>query len=519
MIERVVENWLTNTNEIGYQIPFAQYLLSENYQVLHLSKHGQMEQGKDIISIDNNGKTCVFQLKGGNIGLTEWRKIKGEIDELIEVPIHYPGIDKKIADRAVLVTNGVISDPVRRTIDDLNPVYKQRGFTQLELITKMDLLKRFLTMHGTFLPSEPTEFKQFLELYYSDERALIDKEAYAHFVESILFSSKETKPELNRKIASGLLLNQYILTKYFRSENNLSIAEGCTLFGSYILALVEKYNLEEKYWRASFNLILKLIIESLDSLKSEFLKRTEYLEDSWDGGLIYKSRMTIVLGWLSAFELYRKSVDASYSLDELILKKIKSYREYLWYWGESATGYFITMSMLAEKLGDSSLSTNILIDLVAKIGVENGSKDGKGFPNSYYSAEEVIGYSYKIEERELDSESFLGQSYHIGAIVDMLTRRNKRRELDELWNLISKLMITEFKPSSKWQFLFWQTDEGEQVQHFYDHPQSWGDLRTKAKDVTNVDLPLSLQKNPFSYFFLLTYPHRITRESVKQIDF
>jgi hypothetical protein len=243
------------------------------------------------------------------------------------------------------------------------------------------------------------------------------------------------------------------------------------------------------------------------------------LEDSWDGGLIYKSRMTIVLGWLSAFELYRKSVDVSYSLDEQILEKLKSYREYLWYWGESATGYFITMSMLAEKLGDSSLCTNILIDLVVKIGVENGSKDGKGFPNSYYSAEKVIGYSYKIEDRELDSESFLGQSYHIGAIVDMLARRNKRRVLEELWNLISKLMITEFKPSSKWQFLFWQTEEGEQLQHFYDHPQSWGDLQTKAKDLTNVDLPLSLQKNPFSYFFLLTYPHRITRESVKQIDF
>lgn len=88
MIDRIVENWLTNTNEIGYQIPFCQYLMTSNFTILHISTHGQMEQGKDIITLDENEKPCAFQLKSGTINVTIWRKIKGEIDELVEIPIN-----------------------------------------------------------------------------------------------------------------------------------------------------------------------------------------------------------------------------------------------------------------------------------------------------------------------------------------------------------------------------------------------------------------------------------------------
>lgn len=65
MIERVVENWLTSITERGYQIPFTQILTLEGHKVLYVSKHGQMEQGKDIITVDAQGHPCAFQLKSG----------------------------------------------------------------------------------------------------------------------------------------------------------------------------------------------------------------------------------------------------------------------------------------------------------------------------------------------------------------------------------------------------------------------------------------------------------------------
>ncbi len=67
MIERIIENWLINTNEKGYQIPFCQYLISKNYTIVHISTHGQMEQGKDIIAKDENETPYAFQLKAGDI--------------------------------------------------------------------------------------------------------------------------------------------------------------------------------------------------------------------------------------------------------------------------------------------------------------------------------------------------------------------------------------------------------------------------------------------------------------------
>ena len=37
MIERVVENWLTSTNERGYEVPFCQLLLSQGYRMTILT--------------------------------------------------------------------------------------------------------------------------------------------------------------------------------------------------------------------------------------------------------------------------------------------------------------------------------------------------------------------------------------------------------------------------------------------------------------------------------------------------
>ena len=519
LIERVIENRLINTNELGYQVPFCQYLVSEGYTLLHLSSHGQMEQGKDIISIDEKGIPCAFQLKSGDIDLPEWRKIKCEIDELVESPINFPGVRKDIKHRSVLVTNGIITDPVRRGIDDLNISYQKRRYSEVEVITKMDLLKRFVYVHDVFLPNEPSDFKLFLELLLSDGHEMIDKELTAKFMEGILFSGKESKPELKRKIASGLLLMQYLMRTFENARNHISIIEGWTLFGSYILAMAERYGLEDEYWRQSFNLILHLIKNQFDLLKEEFFSRTDFLEGSWDGGLIYKSRLTMVLGWLSAFELYSEQKDKSYALDKRVFEYIKRYyKDATWYWGESATPFFVEMSLFAFRFGDTSFSNAILVDLVAQIIVENQSRKGKGFPNPYYSAQQVIEYLYGVGEKEIASDSFLGASYHASAIVDMLVRRNRRTILSEVWKDVSNLLLCEFKPECTWKILTWHCEEGEQVELFYDHPQSWRKILNEASDYKTANMPKTLIQNPFSHFFLICYPHRLGRSSIKLID-
>jgi hypothetical protein len=84
---RAIEDWLANATERSYQTAFCHLLNAIGYSVIHSTTHGPAEEGKDIIAKDINGRIIAFQLKRGNINVAEWRKIKSEIDELVELPI------------------------------------------------------------------------------------------------------------------------------------------------------------------------------------------------------------------------------------------------------------------------------------------------------------------------------------------------------------------------------------------------------------------------------------------------
>jgi hypothetical protein len=304
-------------------------------------------------------------------------------------------------------------------------------------------------------------------------------------------------------------------------NNHVAIVEGWTLLCAYVLGLIEKYKLPEKYWRPSYELIIRGINEQLFLLKEEVMSRNNYIEGDalGDGGIIYKARMTIVLGWLSAFELFQKRIDRKYELDERIYGHIKEYYpNKTRFWGESATPLFILMSLFLLEYGDEDLSNSIISDLLLEITMENNLTEGKGIPDPYYGPKEVIGSIFGMSDFEIGWESFLGSSYHLSVLVDILVRRNKRNILNELWKDISCLDNCEFVPETDWHIFLWITKIGEEIRGFYKSPQSWKELRDKAFS-KELKLPKILKTNPeFLYYFLLTYPHRLSKDSIKLID-
>ena len=239
MIERVIENWLTSTNERGYEIPFCQCLISEGYTILELSFHGQIEQGKDIIALDKEGVPCAYQLKSGLIDKRVWNNIKAEIDDLIEIPIKYPKLNNEVNHRCILVTNRRITAKVKADITDRNFNFKRKGVPELEIIQGHELLKKFLNIHGTFLPTNVPDLRTFLELFMFDGRELLNKKLFASFLESILFTKGESDLQLGRKIASSILLTQYVLEPFESQSNHVSIVEGWTILSSYFLQLLK----------------------------------------------------------------------------------------------------------------------------------------------------------------------------------------------------------------------------------------------------------------------------------------
>jgi hypothetical protein len=176
------------------------------------------------------------------------------------------------------------------------------------------------------------------------------------------------------------------------------------------------------------------------------------------------------------------------------------------------------MSLFLSEYGDEDLSNSIISDLLLEITMENNIREGKGIPDPYHGPKEVIGSIFGMSKFEIDWKSFLGSSYHLSVLVDILVRRNKRNILNELWRDISYFYSREFVPETDWHTFLWRNKTGEEIHEFYKSPQSWKELRDKAFS-KELKLPEILKTNPeFLYYFLLTYPHRLSNDSIKLID-
>ena len=114
MIERAIENWLINTNEKNYQVPFCQVLISQGHEILDISTHGRLEFGKDIISKDKKGVIHGYQLKTGNIDVPAWDKIYREV-KIMPGTGRTIGNDNGLEIKAgyILIGSGPANDGVR----------------------------------------------------------------------------------------------------------------------------------------------------------------------------------------------------------------------------------------------------------------------------------------------------------------------------------------------------------------------------------------------------------------------
>jgi len=111
VLSKAIEDWLANVSERTFEVPFVQLLMVEGYKVVHLAKpHGPMEQGKDILAIAPDGVPCAFQLKQGDLTLKNWRDpeepLKGQVEDMLDIPIQHPSIPAGLSHRSFLVTTG-----------------------------------------------------------------------------------------------------------------------------------------------------------------------------------------------------------------------------------------------------------------------------------------------------------------------------------------------------------------------------------------------------------------------------
>jgi hypothetical protein len=128
VLRRLLESWLDSASERSYQVPFCQILSAQGHTILHSTRHGPLEFGKDIVTMGPDRIPCAYQLKGNpgaRLTLDQYRKIEDQLVQLVHQPILFPG-RKSQPHRTYLVTNGAVDEEVQVAINNLNAGYLGR---------------------------------------------------------------------------------------------------------------------------------------------------------------------------------------------------------------------------------------------------------------------------------------------------------------------------------------------------------------------------------------------------------
>lgn len=521
MLARVIENWLTNTNEINFQIAFCQALMKQGHTILYSAKHRSMEQGKDIISVDADGNYCAYQLKGGNINPSQFRDIRGELDELIQLPPVHPSIDRSKPWQSFLVTNGRLSDEVRFQITQLNEanVLLKRNFSNLDVIERDRLLEMILAAQNSFLPQEFNEekglheFQLFLEILLADGKDMLPKEKLFNFLNGTFYKELSGRPIHPKYVVlSAPVLVSLLLNKYQNADNHFAMVEAWVITAGMILSFAVKKGLKDKDWKESFNLIFDEIEYRLECLKEEFLTRPNLLEGNslGDGGQVYRARATLLMGTLAAYELNKIDADEHYQVEQQFLERCKFYIDSrkLTILGESTFAYLYNLIRLLEKAGDTDTASLVTREYLETVVQVNGrSSQSNGLPNPYYSLDVVLEASL-VGNEELAELDFRRSSYTLLPVLLMLAKRGQRAVVADNWRNISHIFFNEFIPEHPEDAFLFRADSGVNQSLKPKPEQSWAELQAWA--VSSQDIPeLYTQNLKFLRFMTLVYPYRI----------
>jgi hypothetical protein len=306
----------------------------------------------------------------------------------------------------------------------------------------------------------------------------------------------------------------YLLRNMSAVNNHVGLCEAWILLQAYILRFAHMSSLELDDINQTFSLIEQSIDFEVGLLKEEvYSKSGNFVEGTpiGDGGLMYSIRLTIVFGWLAAQECIQSTFIPNHVIDTHLLSLIDDNFAYLGVWSEYAIPFMAFICLAKYKAGHQKNAESLLATLLRTIVVLNNERRKSGFPNPYYTPDDLISSLYSMQGKEIDFTQFAGSSYTFRSLVDGLVYLNRRDLLEPMWKQIIETRSVEYYPSDPWDLLLWRSDQGQERDFGYEFPTSWNKLMSELPD--SFELPIPLFSNPkFMTYFSLVYPHRFRRD-------
>ncbi len=523
MLERLIENWLINTGERGYEVAFAQLLAAEEHRVLQGPVHHPFEHGKDILTFAPDGQLHAYQLKGPNVlNIESFEEIQGQLLALVGAAVTHPAVSPaRRADRVFLVTNASLTPPVRDRIEKFNLGNLPAGLPPIEPVEREQLLGRFIAAHGKYLPQTLPDIRNLLELYYSDPASLFPVRRFAAYLNAILPFPPQvvTMPDCRKAVANVTLLTAYAVASWTRADNHLCVAQAWLTVCLTLLRFAAFRGLDESVWVGSYELSLEAARAAIASLSREAAEAPDVAVPDLVEGLVYPSRALIVGGLLAAYFLSERTIGfVDRAGQDHIRTVLKREVPHMVIVGESDVPAIFVVALALEQIGEIKMARQLMVSLVANLSKLNQRHSKSPFPDPYHDAEEVL-LSKLGADSDLEGEGFDGRSYMLHIGVEWLARRLWRQHLATFWSSITRVQFLEFQPSTPDNYLAVEDNDGELRMWFAGQPQSWAVLVAQSTDLDKALLPQLLwSRRELMPYLPILFPHRLTATLAKAVD-
>lgn len=553
MKEKLIEYWLDSIGERGYQAAFLQMLIGEGHTIVHSTRHTPIEFGKDVVSLDASGIPCAFQLKGNpgsRLTLSQFREIRDQIIELIELPILFP---TRLPDphKCFLVTNGEVEEEVQVAINLINTDLERRGFhpnQRLHLISRGQLLAWAIEHSGNFWPEDFSIHENVIRMYNIDGREQPDLERINDGLDKILgitVKRKDTrKPAFTRSMIAAALYVSMITRNYLNSENhNAIIAAWTSLIAMYTCAL-ERYDYSlvgdslKVYEAARASLLnamiglLEEIHTSLNSLDERsdvvYDKNVIFLQGGIADRVLWNARALKVAAIFSILELEDRDRESDFVLTndqrDTVRRLFPEKPSFFELWGEGAIPQLMAFIFAWRTRDPSNQPDTAYAPILRHIIRLNLSSADASIPSPYLSLDDCLRSKLSgivpASRDYVDEETQRHSSYFAEGLLHCFVRGNYKSTVKSIWPDLTRLHLNYFRPDRRWQFGIWRLDEGTNISRQLPSRYEWNNLQEDAADVCCSIVPKQLEKDPVILLaFLIFFPHRAAPEVLRYLHF
>lgn len=520
MIERLIENWLTNLSERkDLDIPFRLLLEAEGHLVNgHHTIHGPMELGKDVVSWSpSQQRYCFFQLKAGNATQNDWVEMERQMLLMAEVPYVHPNYQPGDPYQPVWVCTGQLHESVRFALGLKNTEARRLQKPAIEVWDRSILVEKFRYAFFNLLFVDDPFAVDFIKRWSQASEYLADEEELRTFFHNYLFTLPGTAQprEMRRHLATyTLMLTQ--LSQRYEVLGDIYSAIDCAILGSIQLyEFIAARQIKKTISQSSMRLTQELIGFFLQKLVHDCVADPETLQNLLEvqGEMSEIWQLPLRVHSLTAkigLSLLLKALhNEKYEVEQQLLHTIiECHPAFCHLVSESQMGTWWVAILALLRSGQETFASTCVTQTFAWF-LQFHEKDRFGLLDPYLPYHLAMHHHTRIESDTGKLNNMNGQSYLLPLLLKLVCYLKLRDCLAEHWKRVSQMQVREYIPTTLTELLAYRPKSGLMAVYSFPVTGSWATIQQQYTERLTGEIGEYVEQYPDVLLLLaLAYPWR-----------